>query len=82
MAGEKKELNKGFPNGLLLFVLAAVLLVLTVQNFMETKIAKVSFSYQLEHLVNLQLIEPDDSRKIALNDNLVGWGSKHSQELN
>ena len=47
-----------------------------VQNFIETKYAKVSFSYQLEHLVNLQLIQPEDSRKIALNDNLVTFSGK------
>lgn len=82
MASEKKDSKKGFPNAFILFVLAAVLLILTVQNFMETKVAKVSFSYQLEHLVNLQLIDPEDSRKIALNDNLVTFSGAFKQRLN
>jgi cell division protease FtsH len=81
MADEKKEIKKNFPNGFILFVVAAVLLILTIQNFMETKIGKVSFSYQLEHLVNLQLIEPSESRKIALNDNLVTFSGAFKQRL-
>lgn len=81
MADEKKDIKKPFPNGLILFVLAAVLLILTIQNFMETKIGKVSFSYQLEHLVNLQLIDPNESRKIALNDNLVTFSGAFKQRL-
>lgn len=81
MADENKEIKKNFPNGFILFLLAAVLLILTVQNFMETRNAKVSFSYQLEHLTNLQLIDPDENRKIALNDNLVTFAGTFKQRL-
>ena len=52
-----------------------------VQNFIDTKFAKVSFSYQLEHLVNLQLLQPEDSHKIALNDNLVTFSGKFRDRL-
>ena len=52
-----------------------------LQNFLETKQAKVSFSYQLENLVNLGLIQPEDSRKIALNDNLVSFSGKFRDRL-
>lgn len=75
MDDDKKD-RKGFPNSFIWFLMAAFLFALMVQNFVETKYAKVSFSYQLEHLVNLQLIQPEDSRKIALNDNLVTFSGK------
>ena len=79
MSDDKKDNKKGFPNSFILFLMAGVLLVLMLQNFMETKSAQVSFSYQLEHLVNLELIQPEDSRKIALNDNLVTFSGKFRQ---
>lgn len=82
MADDKKsDLKKGFPSGFIWFLLAAFLMALMVQNFIDTKFAKVSFSYQLEHLVNLQLIQPEDSRKIALNDNLVTFSGKFRERL-
>ncbi|MDR3624223.1 MAG: ATP-dependent zinc metalloprotease FtsH [Chlamydiales bacterium] len=68
--------KKNFPASFFFFLLMAVLVVVIVQNYMGTKMAKVSFSYQLEHLVNLDLIQPEDSRKIALNDNLVTFSGK------
>lgn len=76
MDDDKKQDKKGFTNSFIWFLMAAFLFALMVQNFIETKYAKVSFSYQLEHLVNLQLIQPEDSRKIALNDNLVTFSGK------
>jgi len=81
MDDDKKDIKKGFPSGFIWFLLAAFLLAVTAQNFMETRFAKVSFSYQLEHLVNLQLIQPEDSRKIALNDNLVTFSGKFRDRL-
>jgi len=72
----KQDFKKSFPNSFIWFIMAALLFALMVQNFIETRFAKVSFSYQLEHLVNLQLIAPEDSRKIALNDNLVTFEGK------
>lgn len=77
MADDKNpDIKKGFPNGFVWFLLAAFLMALMVQNFIETRFAKVSFSYQLEHLMNMQLIQPEDSRKTALNDNLVTFSGK------
>lgn len=81
MNGDNKETKKGFPNSFILFLMAAVLLVLMMQNFLDTKPAQVSFSYQLEHLVNLELIQPEDSHKIALNDNLVTFSGKFRQRV-
>lgn len=77
MADDKnQDLKKNFPNSFIWFLMAALFLAMLVQNFIETKFAKVAFSYQLEHLVNLQLIQPEDSRKTALNDNLVTFSGK------
>lgn len=78
---KKHDFKKNFPNSFIWFLLAAFLFALLVQNFIDTKFAKVSFSYQLEHLVNLQLIQPDDSRKTALNDNLVTFSGKFRDRL-
>ncbi|CDZ81042.1 ATP-dependent zinc metalloprotease FtsH [Candidatus Rubidus massiliensis] len=73
---KKQDLKKGFSNGFIWFLMAAFLLALMVQNVVDNKLAKVSFSYQLEHLVNMQLIQPEDSRKTALNDNLVTFSGR------
>lgn len=72
----RPEPKKGFPGGFLLFVVAIILIILTVQTLTADKLAKVSFSYQLEHLVNLDLIKPESNRKIAQNDNLVTFIGK------
>ena len=78
---DKREEPSGFPNSFIWFLIAAMLMIFMVQNFVETKFAKVSFSYQLEHLVNLQLIQPEDNRKIAVNDNLVTFSGKFRDRL-
>ncbi|WP_068467904.1 ATP-dependent zinc metalloprotease FtsH [Candidatus Protochlamydia phocaeensis] len=77
----KQDFKKGVSNSFVWFLMAAFLFALMVQNFIDTKFAKVSFSYQLEHLVNLQLLQPEESRKIALNDNLVTFSGKFRERL-
>ncbi len=81
MNEEQQEPKKGFQNSFVFFLMAALLLILVVQNFMDIRTAGVSFSYQLEHLVNLELIQPEDSRKTALNDNLVTFSGRFRQRL-
>ncbi|MBI5345590.1 MAG: ATP-dependent zinc metalloprotease FtsH [Chlamydiae bacterium] len=78
MANKKstQEPKKGIPGGFLLFILAIILIVFSVQTMTSEKGAKVAFSYQLEHLVNLDLINPEESKKIAQNDNLVTFLGK------
>src|SRR2546421_503587 len=78
---KKQDAQKGFPGGFIWFLMAAFIVALMVQNFIETKFANVAFSYQLEHLVNLQLIQPEESRKTALNDNLVTFSGKFRERL-
>lgn len=83
MSGDNnyKSEKKGFPGGFLTFLVAVILIVLTMQNFNNERTAKVSFSHQLEHLVNLDLIQKDDSRKVSLNDNLVTFNGRFKDQL-
>ena len=79
MANDNKsrpEGKSGFPGSFFIFLLVAVLIALTVQSFMSTKYAKVSFSNQVQHLSNLQLLVPQDNRMVALNDNLVTFSGR------
>jgi len=78
---KKQDFKKNFPNSFVWFLMAAFLFALMVQNFLDTKFAKVAFSYQLESLVDLQLIQPEDSRKTAINDNLVTFNGKFRDRL-
>lgn len=68
--------KKGFPTTFFLLLMGVILAIMTVQNFMNVKSAKVSFSHQLEHLVNLQLVVPEESRKVSINDNLVSFSGR------
>jgi cell division protease FtsH len=82
MADEnKQDFKKNFPGGFVWFLVGAFLLSIFAQYFMDNKQASVSFNYQLEHLVNQQLIQPEESRKTALNDNLVSFSGKFRERL-
>ncbi len=72
--------KSGFPSSFFLILFAVVLVILTIQNFITDKRATVGFSHQLEPLVNLNLIDPEESRKISLNDNLVTFSGKFREE--
>lgn len=76
-----KEPRKGMPGGFLVFLVASVLTFFTIQNMNADKPGKVSFSHQVEHLVNLDLLQKEDNRKIALNDNLVSFNGKFKDRL-
>jgi len=73
----KKALNSPF----LWYVLMALFLLIFFQSAFEGPSAKVAFSYELEHLVNLGLIKPEESKKIALNDNLVTFSGTFRDQL-
>ncbi|WP_348663001.1 ATP-dependent zinc metalloprotease FtsH [Chlamydia vaughanii] len=79
MSKDKKmnpESKKNFPTVFFFLLFGVIFGVIAIQNFLVAKKARVSFSHQLEHLVNLKLIYPEDSRKIALNDNLVSFSGR------
>lgn len=73
--------KKGFSGNFIIFLLGALLVFFVFQNFSSTQTAKVGFSHQVEHLVNLDLIQPIESRKIAQNDNLVTFKGKFRDRL-
>src|SRR5438132_462154 len=83
MSNDKKnaEGKKGLPGGFFIFLLAALLLLFTFQNMSGDKAGQVAFSHQVEPLVNLDLIQKDESRKISLNDNLVTFSGKFKERL-
>lgn len=73
--------KKGFQGGILILFLAVVFILLTLQNYSDSKDAKVSYSHQVEHLVNLDLVQKDQSSKIALNDNLVTFSGQFKEQM-
>ncbi len=77
----KSDPKRNIPGGFLVFLLAIVLLILTFQGMSTEKNAKVAFSHEVEHLVNLDLVQPQDSRKIALNENLVTFSGRFRDRL-
>jgi cell division protease FtsH len=83
MGNDNKNLEpkKGFSGGVILLLLVALLIFLTFQNISSDQAARVSFSYQLEQLVDLDLIQPSENRKIAQNDNLVTFTGKFRDKL-
>src|SRR6185295_486833 len=77
----KPDRKKAFPFGFLIFLVASILILLSLQGLQGDKRAKVAFSHQLEHLVNLDLLQGEESRKIALNDHLVTFYGKFKDRL-
>src|SRR5690349_19369956 len=73
--------KKGFSGNFFLFLMLGILVVMVLQNFMSGKVANVAFSYQLEHLVNLGLINPEESRKIAVTNQLVIFSGRFLDEI-
>ncbi len=78
---QSQEPKRRLPGGFLLFIVAAILIIFTVQNLSHEKSGKVGFSHQVEHLVNLGLIHKDESNKTAQNDNLVTFSGKFKEKL-
>ncbi|MDF2549156.1 MAG: ftsH [Chlamydiales bacterium] len=78
---KKQDPKKGIQNNILLMLMALLSLMFLVRAFADTKNAKVSFSYQVEHLVNLNLIEPEESRKTAITSNLVTFSGQFKDQL-
>src|SRR5579872_6093191 len=81
MAKMRPDSKKGFPGGFLIFLLAAILIILGIQTFTSDHSAKVSFSHQVEHLSNLGLTVPEENRKIAQNENLVTFSGRFRDRL-
>src|SRR5438045_412874 len=81
MTNDKKtDPKKNASNSIIFIVMGVIVALFLLQNFLETKVARVSFSYQLEHLVNLDLIQPEESRKTASSNNLVTFSGKFREQ--
>lgn len=77
----KPDSKRGLPGGFLLFLLAAIVIMLTIQSLTSSHLAKVSFSHQVEHLINLNLTVPEENRQIAQNEHLVTFIGKFRDHL-
>ncbi len=77
----RKEQKKGFSGSFTLFLFLLLLLIFLMQNVSNGQTNEVAFSYQVEHLVNLDLIQEAESRKIAQNDHLVTFTGKFRERL-
>ncbi|PIS02701.1 MAG: cell division protein FtsH [Chlamydiae bacterium CG10_big_fil_rev_8_21_14_0_10_42_34] len=81
MAKMRPDQKKGFPGGFLVFLLAAMLIIIGVQTLTSDAVGRVSFSHQAEHLTNLNLTIPQENRKIAQNENLVTFTGRFRDRL-
>lgn len=84
MSTDKKinfDKKKKFSGGILFLFSAITLIVLVLQNLTTDKHPPIAFSHQLEHVVNLDLIEAEASKKISLTDNLVSFSGKFKDSL-
>lgn len=68
--------KKKFPSGFILLIFVAILIIMTLHSFGSTGSAKVSFSHQIEHLVNLNLLDPQYSRQTAQSETLTTFSGK------
>ncbi len=75
----KPNSKKNLQNGLLLFLLCAAMLFFTFYHFNGSKSSNVAFSHQVEHLVNLDLIQNEENRKIA-GEHLVTFSGKFKDQ--
>jgi cell division protease FtsH len=76
-----QEGKKGFGGGFFIIVLGAIFMMLTLQNLSERKTNSVSFNYQVEHLVNLGLIDSAYSYKVPESDHMVTFRGKFNDIL-
>lgn len=77
---KNKSGKRAFPGGFLILLLSGVLFFFSMQSMGKDRLGKVSFSHQVEHLVNLDLIQKETARKTALNDNLVTFSGKFNDQ--
>jgi cell division protease FtsH len=76
----KSDPKKGIPGGFVIFIFVAMLLIFGIQALSGDRAGKVSFSHQVEHLVNLNLTVPEENRKIAQSENLVTFSGRFKDE--
>lgn len=72
--------KKKLPGGFLLFLVAMVLVILVVNSLTSGKQGKVSFSHQVEHLVNLDLLKRDENKQTARSETLTTFSSQFKEQ--
>jgi len=77
MANDNNSSNqkKGIP-GIFIFLIIGAFALLFMKNATPVEKAEVAFGYQIEHLVNLDLLAPKSSGKVAINENLVSFSGR------
>lgn len=73
---KSSESKKNMPQTWLPILIGIFFALMILQSVLDRKTAQVAFSYQLEHLVNLDLVDPQESRKTAVSNNLVTFTGK------
>ena len=73
---KRPEIKKNNAQTWLPILIGLFFALMILQGVLDNKTAQVSFSYQLEHLVNLDLVDPQESRKTAVSNNLVTFTGK------
>lgn len=79
--GDDKQNKKGLGGGFGLFLVVALLTVMWLQSYFEGQSAKVAFGYQVEHLVNLELLQESESKKTVTAPSLFSISGKFSDAL-
>ena len=74
--GNKAPERKSGISSILIFFIIGAFVLLLMRNTEGVERANVSFSHQIEHLVNLDLLQPKFSAKTAINENLVSFSGK------
>jgi cell division protease FtsH len=72
----KPDVKKGFPGGIFFFLFVIFLVIFIIQSLSSDKKGQVAFGYQIEHLVNLDLVKPQENKKIAQSESLVTFSGK------
>lgn len=77
MKTDKK--NSGY--GFLIFLGAVVLGAYLLQAALDTQAPRVGFAHQVEHLVNLELVDASSLKKSATSDSLVNFEGQFKESL-
>lgn len=75
-----KSPKKSFPWGLVAILAMITLAAYWTSSMQTPATSDIGFSYQLEHLANLELLRREDSRKIGSGDGLVSFSGRFKKE--
>lgn len=78
---KSQDPKKGVPRSLLFFLAVTLLAVFGVQSYSQQSSADIFYSFQVEHLANLDLLRASDSRKAASKQNLVTFSGRLKKTL-